>query len=432
MSELQLPDEVRATLEKLRAAGLRAWLVGGALRDALRGVHARDFDLVVEPSLERARAALPEALPIGAHRPILLLAGPGGGPRIEVSGLRGDARTLAEDLHLRDFTVNAVAYDASARDWIDPLGGRADLAARRLRACLPERTFRDDPVRVLRGVRLATELDLEVDAETEHAMTRDHWRLQAAPGERRREELYRLLALERATHGIEHLRRNGALVGVLPELLRGVGIAQGRHRDDVYRHSLAVCARLRRDPVLRLAALLHDVAKPETKGFGGRRGDVSFHRHEHVAAPHIERVASRLRLSKRDERTIAALVRHHLLFEERLQTDAAIRRMLSRVGSDILGALLELRRADLASRGPVAKSWLRCEQRIRELADEQRAARSTRPLAITGEDVKRELSIDEGPEIGRWLARARRRALEHPEENQRAKLLAWLRAAAKE
>jgi len=427
MERPRLPARLDSVLQRLAAAGLRAYLVGGAPRDLWLGREPRDYDVLVEQPLEHAHAALPEAVSIAARTPVLACTGPG--PRIEISGLRDSARSLEEDLRLRDFTLNALAWDADAARWLDPLGSRADLDARRLRACAPARGFRDDPLRVLRGVRLALELSLEVEAETGHALERAHWRLARAPGERLREELFRLLALPDARGTVEALRACGALAAVLPELLRLVGVEQNRHHpDDVYRHTLAVCAGLRADPLLRLAALLHDAAKPESKAFRKGRDEASFHRHEHRAAPHVARVARRLRLSNSQEQRLAALVRHHLLFPERLESPRSVRRMLRRVGRDILPDLLELRRADLASRGPVPAAWDACEARIRELAQGERAAES---LTISGEDVMRELGIEHGPAVGRWLARARRRVVEQPRENRRERLLEWLRAAGR-
>ena len=425
MESPRLPAELASCLSRLDAAGMRAHVVGGVLRDVLLDREPRDLDVVVEGSLEDARRALPDSVAIAAQLPVLAVVG--GPHRIEISALRAPARNLEQDLRLRDFTVNAIAWSPRS-GWFDPLAGREDLAARRLRACAPERGFRDDPVRVLRALRMQIELGLALDPETGQALERDHWRLAAAAGERLREELFRMLSLGDAHAAIEGLRRSGALAVLLPELLRCVGIAQNRHhKDDVYRHTLLVCQALRPDPVLRLAALLHDTAKPETKGFLGRGGETSFHRHEHRAAGHVKRVAARLRLSRREERRVAELVRHHLLFPERLEGERARRRMLRRVGRDMLPDLLELRRADLASRGPVPRDWELCESALRELARRESDADA---LAINGEDVMRELGVEHGPGVGRWLARARRRVLEEPGENQRERLLDWLRREA--
>jgi tRNA nucleotidyltransferase (CCA-adding enzyme) len=436
-SKLQpvLPPAVEETVRRLRASGIPAWIVGGALRDLLAHRETRDFDVLVEGSLEQAARALPEAVRIGGRTPVLVLAAREDRPRIEILEPRSPGGGLEGDLALRDFTLNAVAFDPVEGRWIDPLDGRRHLEERRLVAVDPRDGLRRDALRVLRGVRLAVDLELSIDGPTERAMERDSWRLVQAPGERLREEIFRILTLPRVSSAILLMRRVGALAAVLPELERTVGVAQNRwHLEDVYRHSVRVADGLRPDPLLRLAALLHDVAKPETKAYVARRRDFSFLRHELLARPHIARVAARLRLSRREHATVAALVRHHLIFPERLETDRAIRRMLARVGDDILPRLLELRAADLCSRGvPLSAphGWQELVERIETLRAKERAARGGR-LRLSGGDVMRVLGISEGPEVGRWLARARRRALEHPEENDRRRLIAWLRASAGE
>jgi hypothetical protein len=232
---------------------------------------------------------------------------------------------------------------------------------------------------------------------------------------------------------LEKLRSIGAMAVVLPEALRTVGVEQNRiHPDDVYRHTLRVTDALSPDPLLRLAALLHDSAKPETKFFRSKRQDFSFHRHELVAARHVERLALRLRLSRQEQATVEQLVRHHLLFPERFTSDRAIRRLLTRVGDDILDRLLELRRADLASRiaaGTEPAGWDELVQRIGGVRTKMRAG-GNRRLAMSGRDVQDVLGIPEGPEVGRWLRRAHQRILERPEENERERLIAWLRRSA--
>jgi tRNA nucleotidyltransferase/poly(A) polymerase len=420
-----LPRDVDEVVARLRDAGVPAWVVGGALRDLRLGRPVRDVDLLVGEPLERAAGALPDARRVAAHTPLLLLRT--GAHTVEISALRGGARSVEEDLRLRDFTVNALALDPASGDWIDPLGGGSDLALRRLRATDPARTFRDDPVRVLRGAVLEVELELSVDPATLRAMERDSWRIGGSAGERVRDALLRLLALPGAARGLERLRRVGALAAALPEALRGVGIEQSRHHvEDVHRHTLRVIELSRADPELRLAALLHDAAKVDTKRFVKERDDFRFVGHERAALRHVRSAAARLRLSRVQTDRIARLVAHHLLFPDRLATDAAIRRMLARVGRDILDPLLELRRADYASRhqGLAPPEWSAAEARIRAAA-----LRDTEPaLAIGGGDVMRELGLGPGPGVGRWLRRARARIALRPAENTRARLLAWLRA----
>jgi tRNA nucleotidyltransferase/poly(A) polymerase len=410
-------------------------VVGGAIRDQLLGRELRDVDILIPAGLAAARGALPEAVEIRARNPVIALPATSSRPRIELSGLREGTASVEEDLRLRDFTLNAIAFDPAAGRYIDPLGGRRDLEARRLRAADPERCFEIDAVRVLRGVRLELELELELEAATLRAMERLSLRLAEAPAERRRDELVRLLALADPTSGIERMRRVGALPWVLPELLRMVGIGQNRiHPDDVYRHTLRVCAGVPPRFELRLAALLHDAAKPDTKEYSPRKRDFRFLRHETRAARHVEAVAERLRLSNRQREQIGRLVRHHLVFPERLESRAAVRRLIHRVGRDILSDLLELRRADLASRsanGEAGAEWQRLVRRIDEAAAEMRRRGQAR-LSISGRTIMKELGIPEGPEVGRWLRRARRRVLERPEENERERLLAWLRECRRE
>jgi tRNA nucleotidyltransferase (CCA-adding enzyme) len=422
-----LPSAVDSALIRLRAAGLRGWVVGGALRDLLLGVEVRDFDIVVNAPVERVAEALPGSIRIGAAVPVVLLRG---SPRIELTALRGGASGIEEDLRLRDFTLNAIALDAERGELIDPLDGQRDLRERRLRAADPTRAFRDDPLRVLRGARLTAELELSIDPATRDAMQLDAWRLASCAGERIRDELFRALRLDPVSPALRALRSCGALAVVLPELLRTVGVAQNSHHvDDVYEHTLRVCELCPPRPELRLAALLHDCAKPEAKRFSAKTAEFTFHRHENLARRGVERAAARLRLSRATADRVARLVRHHLLFPDRLQTDAALRRMLRRVGADLIDDLLVLRAADYASRSAgIPREWLETEARIRA-----EVGRGTEPcLAVNGADLIRELGVERGPEVGRWLHRLTQLVVEKPEENERARLLAWLRRARDE
>jgi tRNA nucleotidyltransferase/poly(A) polymerase len=421
------PPAVEQAFAALERAGLRSFVVGGAVRDRLLGRPLRDVDLFVDADPESVLRALPGAIRIEGANPVLLLRTAPGERALEITTPRSGAAGLRADLERRDFSVNAIAFDPRADDWLDPVGGRSDLAARRLRSPRPARAFREDPVRILRGVRLAAELGFEIEAATRLAMQRDAHRLLHAPGERLWSELARLLELECASPGVEALRSLGALAVVLPELLRQVGVAQNRHhRDPVYEHALRVCDAAPQRPLLRLAALLHDVAKPDTKRWSADREDWSFLRHDVRARSHVRRAALRLRLSRRDRDRLERLVRHHLLFPRQLRTAAAVRRMVRRVGADILDDLLALRRADLISRSPQGRApeeWLETERRILSAGGSQPAP----ALAIGGDEVMRCLGIEQGPEVGRWLRRARRRILESPEENDAARLLAWIR-----
>ena len=428
-----LRERLTPILEPLSRAGIEVWLVGGAPRDALLGRKFRDLDLLVSSDLDRAGRALPTGRRFGAARPILSLAAEGERPAVEISAPRaplGERNDPTPDLVLRDFTCNALAWEIRGERWIDPEGGRTDIAARTLRACGPD-ALRHDPVRVLRGVRLCREFGFVPEPGTEAALGRAAPALAGAvvAPERIRDEFLRLLELPEPSAGIRALRHYGALAAVLPELLRTVGIGQNRHHpDDVYVHSLRVCDGLPPVARLRLAALLHDAAKPETKRYSPERREHRFLRHELEARRHVERAAKRLRLSNRDRVWLIRIVRNHLLLPDQLETGAALRRMIRRVGRDILSDVIEFRRADLASRSQAGRAppdWLAVEARI-----EAQLSSAPGDLAISGREVMHELGLAPGRAVGRWLARARRHVQEYPEQNRLDRLRAWLLAAA--
>ncbi|HEX3391536.1 MAG TPA: HD domain-containing protein [Solirubrobacteraceae bacterium] len=353
-------------LELARSAlsGREAWLVGGAVRDRRLGRPLLDVDVVLDGDPgEAARAIAATARAAGAHAACFALseefgawrvAAPGGGWQIDVEGMRGGS--LAADLALRDFTVNAIAEPLSGGEPIDPLGGREDLRLGRLR-CAGPTAFADDPLRVLRLVRVAVELGLEPDSQT-LAMAREQApRLQGISPERVFLELRRIMACDRAVQGLAMSEDVGAAVVVLPELVNLREVQQSRyHHRDVHDHTLEVLERavaltstveprgglagereeilsalgaenaalvvaLLREPLadgltrgeaLRWGALLHDVAKPATRAVRPLDRRVTFFGHDVQGAQLARDVLGRLRASVRLREHVAGLVRWHL------------------------------------------------------------------------------------------------------------------------
>jgi poly(A) polymerase len=434
-------------------AGTRAWLVGGAVRDRLLGRQTTDVDIVVDGdpgeaarSLARAaRGAASFALSeeFGSWRVVAR----GGAWQVDVEPLRG--ASIEDDLGLRDFTLNSVAEPLAGGTPVDPLGGIADLQARRLRMSGPA-AFEHDPLRVLRLVRLAVELDLEVESETSRHAATSAGGLSRVSAERVFMELRRIIAAPRARRGLEMLDSVGAMSMVLPELEQLRGVEQNRfHHRDVYGHTLEVFDRvveltssayntgttpqldvtigeyreqldellaepladeLTRGEALRWGALLHDAAKPLTRE-ARPDGGVTFYGHDVRGAELARTVLARLRASERLRAHVAALVRNHLrlgfLVHEpqplARRTVFAYLRTCSPVEADV--TLLSI--ADrLATRGDRAQESIEAHLTLATgvlgAALEWRAQGPPRPL-LRGDELASDLGIPTGPRVGELL-----------------------------
>jgi poly(A) polymerase len=423
-----------------------AWLVGGAVRDRLLGRALIDLDLVVDGDPEQAARAIAGA---AGRAACFALSEDFGAWRVvardrawqaDIEQLRGG--TLEADLLLRDFTVNAIAEPIEGGAPIDPLGGLEDLAARRLRMAGAE-AFADDPLRVLRLVRMAVELELEPEAQTSNAARAHADALRKVSPERVFMELRRIVASPRARHGIELLDELGATAVVLRELEALKGIEQSRfHHLDVYGHTLEVLDRaieLQSDPgsvlgeehaadliallnepladeltrgeALRWGALLHDAAKPLTRGVRPEDGRVTFIGHDAKGAELARTVLARLRTSERLRAHVAALVRNHLrlgfLVHEpqplARRTVYTYLRACDPVEVDV--TLLSV--ADrLATRGDSAKkaidAHLRVARAMLKDALSWRAEGPPQPL-LRGDELAADLGIAAGPRVGELL-----------------------------
>jgi poly(A) polymerase len=427
-------------------AGQPAWLVGGAVRDRVLGRPLTDLDLVVDGDPEQAARALARAAgraacfalseDFGAWRVVAR----GGAWQADVERLRGGS--LPADLELRDFTVNAIAEPIDGGAPIDPLGGLEDLTARRLRMAGKD-AFLDDPLRVLRLVRIAVELELEPEQETSRAARAQVGELASVSAERVFMELRRIVASPRARVGIELLGELGATGVVLPELEVLRGIEQNRfHHLDVYGHTLEVLDRtieLQADPssnlgeehaqqvlallseplademtrgeALRWGALLHDAAKPLTRGVRREDGRVTFIGHDVRGAELARGVLGRLRASERLRAHVAALTRNHLRLGFLVhdpqplapRTVYTYLRACEPVEVDV--TLLSV--ADrLATRGDRAEEAIDAHLRVARgmLGDALRwRADGPPPQLLRGDELANELGIALGPRIGELL-----------------------------
>jgi poly(A) polymerase len=443
---LSAAEPVQLLRAAFDAAGIEAWLVGGVVRDALLGRPLADIDLAVAGDAEAAARVTSQTL----GGPRFPLSEEFGGWRVlskdravaaDISPLQGE--TIDQDLARRDFALNAVALPLAGGAPIDPFGGLDDAAAGVLRV-LGAQSYADDPLRTLRLVRLAAELGMTPDAETERLTAAAAPRLTEPSGERVFGELRRLLVAPGVLDGFELARRLGVLAAALPEIDALQGVEQSHyHHLDVYGHTIAVLEQqiellrpdrlqelfgdaapelsavlaepladgLTRADALRFGALFHDVAKPLTRGVR-EDGRVTFIGHDAAGEQLVGEVFGRLRASERLRRHVGALARHHLalgfLVHERPLDRTKVYGYLSRCDPVEVDVSLLSCADRLATRGRNAERAIAAHLEIaRELigpALRWRADGPPRP-PLRGDELAAALGIEPGPELGRLLGR---------------------------
>jgi tRNA nucleotidyltransferase/poly(A) polymerase len=421
--------------------GLQCHLVGGAVRDLVMGRPVTDLDIATDATPDRVAAIFRRVIPTGIrHGTVTVLYK---GARFEVTtfrtesgysdGRRPDAVTfsssLLEDLSRRDFTMNALAWDLADGTLRDPYDGRADIAAGLIRAIGDaEQRFREDGLRPLRACRFAAQLGFRVEEATAAAIPRTLTVVAAVSAERVHDELVKILLSPAPSVGLELMRATGILSVILPELAEGVGVAQGDlHCHDVFTHCLKSCdAAPARSLELRLAALLHDVGKPRARG-EGPGGRPTFHGHEAVSREIAALVLQRLRFPTAVVKRVTHLVAHHMFNYQEVWTDAAVRRLIARVGEDAMDDLVALRRADQlgmcednALRFP--SGLARLVERVQEVRSRGHAF-SLRDLAVDGSRVMARLGLPPGPAVGTILQHLLQAVLDDPALNEEQKLL---------
>ncbi len=448
--------EEQAPLLQLAArfteAGHSLYLVGGWLRDAISGrdLSGNDIDLASDARPDDIEALLggwAEHLWLQGRR-FGTIGAKRDGLRFEVTTFRADVYhpdsrkpevvfgdDIETDLSRRDFTVNAMALALPALDFVDPFDGLADLAARRLRTPVAvEVSFLDDPLRMLRAARFASSLELEPDADVVEAMEHHRGRLEIVSAERIRDELSKLLIAPDPQPGLWLLARTRLADEFLPEL-NAMQLEQDpihRHKD-VLAHTIAVVSKTRPELRVRLAALLHDIGKPKTRGYAP--GGVTFHHHEVVGARMARERMVALRYPNDLTEEVVTLVALHLRFHTYRMgwTDSAVRRY-ARDAGPLLDDLNHLTRCDCTTRNQKKAATLsrrmdELEARIDELREKEELAR-IRP-ALDGRQVMELLGIGPSATVGQALSFLLEERLEQgpmSEDDARERLTEWARA----
>jgi poly(A) polymerase/tRNA nucleotidyltransferase (CCA-adding enzyme) len=427
---MEIPKELKFVIGQLKKNNFEAYIVGGCVRDFLRGVEPEDWDVATSARPKEIQKVFPKSFYSNQFFTVTVQTN-SENPKlkeIEITTYRSEAKysdkrhpdeikfakTIEEDLARRDFTVNALALKLASADnkppgIIDLFKGQKDLENRIIRTVgQAEERFNEDALRIIRAIRFSVTLGegWRIEEKTVKAIKKNSPWLRAISKERVKDEFLKIIMSERAAPGIELLRELGLLKYIIPELEEGYKITQNKHHIyECYDHSLRsldYAAKKNFNKYVRLAALLHDVGKPRVKR--GEGPEATFYNHEIVGAKMVAQILNRLRFPQKDIEKIVKLVRYHLFYYNVDEvSDSSVRRLVRQVGPENMAELLQVRMADRIGSGvPKAEPYkLRHLKYIIEKVSQDPI--SVKMLKINGNDVIKILKISPGPKVGQIL-----------------------------
>ncbi len=449
---MEIPKEILELTEKLKKSGYQAFLVGGCVRDFLLDKKPKDWDIATDAKPEEIQEIFSTFAGATADKPATVyenLFGTVGVKTesedpslkiIEVTTFRLEgkytdkrhpdevkfAKTIEEDLARRDFTINAIALKIENLklkiELTDPFDGQKDLKNKIIRTVgEPENRFNEDTLRLMRAVRFATELNFKIEEKTAAAIKKESGLLAVIAKERIRDELEKIIMSERAAEGIKKLAELNLLPHIIPELGEGIGVGQNKHHIyEVFDHNvraLDYTAKNNYSLIIRLAALLHDVAKPRTKQ--GEGTDSTFYNHEIVGAKMAYQILSRLHFSKEIIEKTVHLVRYHLFYYNVGEvSEAGVRRFLHRVGSENIDDLIKVREADRIGSGVPKAVPYKLRHLLFMVEKVKQDPLSPKMLAVDGKDAMEIAKIEPGPKVGQILSILLDEILEDPKKNE--------------
>jgi tRNA nucleotidyltransferase (CCA-adding enzyme) len=434
-----VPKEVNEVGSKLQSAGYEAYLVGGCVRDLLLNKVPKDWDLTTNATPEQIQAVFTNSfyendygtvgVKTGSEDPTLAIVEVT--PYRKESGYSDKRRpdtvefgvSLEEDLARRDFTVNAIALDASKGQIIDPYDGQKDIKDKVIR-CVGDASLRlsEDALRMMRGVRLMAELGFAIDSETAAAIKLHAKHLASISRERIRDELTRILLSNDPMGALVLSQQLGILDYMAPDISRGIGVEQNQaHKYDVFGHlmrSMQHAADKNYNFEVRLAALFHDVSKPETRRWSDEKKDWTFHGHDVVGSRVTKKALEELKFSRETIDKVVKLVRWHMFFSDpEVITISAVRRVITNVGKENIQDLLNLRICDRIGTGRPKEQPFRLRKYTAMVDQALRDPISVAMLKTDGNRLMKQFHVEPGPKIGWVLHALLEEVLDDPEKN---------------
>jgi len=433
------PKEVIFVINKILDNGYQAFLVGGAVRDIILNKEIYDYDITTDATPDKIINIFNKVIETGIkHGTVTIVSGK---MNIEVTTYRKDgdykdfrrpenieySKTINEDLKRRDFTINALAYNPINNKFIDLFNGINDLTEKKIIAINnPIDRFNEDALRMMRAVRFAVQLNFNIDKTVFDAIKKLNKNITKISIERINDEFTKILLSDNPAKGIRLLEQIGLLQHFLPELVKCIGVEQNKyHIYDVYEHILHALDNSKKDLIVRLSVLFHDIAKPKTRRM--LHGRATFYNHEVIGAELVENILKRLKYPNDIVKKVKHLVRNHMFHYTPEWKPATIRRFINKVGVEYLDDLKEIRIADASAGNPEHKDELYNElfEKIDEIL-KTKAVFNIKDLAITGKDVMDKLNIKPSKKIGEILKNTLLFVLENPENNQKEILLNYI------
>ncbi|HYC83512.1 MAG TPA: HD domain-containing protein [Candidatus Paceibacterota bacterium] len=453
--KLETPAAVSQITKTLTNQGFSAYIVGGSVRDLLLNRPPKDWDVTTNAKPEEIVSLFPKTFYENRFGTVTVVQEDVSDEtlrNIEITPFRKEGKysdfrhpdevtfadSVNDDLARRDFTINALAYSPETDEFIDLFGGAQDLKEQAVRAVGDaQERCEEDPLRILRGIRLAAELGFMINPETQQAMCHVKHLLKHISLERIRDEFTKIIMSNDPMRGLLMAQNIGILPYFLPELEEGLNMKQnGDHVYDVLEHTLRVLQHSadKNWPLhVRLAALLHDIGKPRTRAWNKEKGDYTFYGHEVVGARMAKTIMERLKFSRETTDQVVKLVRNHMFFSDIDKiTLSAVRRIIRNVGPGLVWDLMKVRACDRIGMGRPKENPYRLRKYEAMIEEALRQPTSVGMLKIDGKGIMDVIHETPGPRIGWILHALLEEVLDRPELNtleymeKRAKELAKL------